>query len=106
MRQTLQQHWREYLIEAFCLGSFMMAAGVFATLLNAEASPIPELLPSEWGRRLLMGLAMGTTAITIIYSPWGKRKERSYQSCSHFNVLSPRKTYPLGCVFFMSSSSF
>lgn len=51
----------------------MVSAGLFATLLYAPASPAVEMIPSEGLRGLLMGLAMGLTAIAIIYSPGGKR---------------------------------
>jgi aquaporin Z len=43
MRDALVRHWPEYLIEGAALGLF------------------------------LIGLAMGATAIALIYSPWGKR---------------------------------
>lgn len=51
----------------------MVSAGVFATLLYAQISPLPQILPSFFWRGVLMGIAMGLTAIAIIYSPWGKR---------------------------------
>jgi aquaporin Z len=67
------EHWREYLIEAWGLGTFMVSAGVFATLLYSPNSPIWQIIPNEFLRGLIMGIAMGLTAIAIIYSPWGKR---------------------------------
>lgn len=67
------ENWFNYLLEALGLGAFMVSAGLFATLLYAPASPAVELIPSEVLRGLLMGLAMGLTAIAIIYSPGGKR---------------------------------
>lgn len=70
---ALRRHWPEYLIEAWGLGTFMVSAGVFATLLWSRASPVSHLIASEWGRRLVMGLAMGLTAVGIILSPWGRR---------------------------------
>jgi aquaporin Z len=32
MREALQEHWPEFLIEAWGLGSFMISSGVFVTL--------------------------------------------------------------------------
>lgn len=77
--QTVRRHWPEYLIEAWGLGTFMVSAGVFATLLEASGSPVREAIDSALLRRLLMGVAMGLTAIAIIYSRWGK------QSGAHIN---------------------
>jgi aquaporin Z len=73
MTRALRQHWPEYLIEAAALGLFMISAGLFGTLLEAPGSPLRELLPDPFLRRALMGLAMGLTAVGIIYSPWGQR---------------------------------
>jgi aquaporin Z len=66
-------HWPEYLIEGCALGIFMVSAAVFAALLYHPASAIAAGITNEWVRRGLMGLAMGTTAASIIYSPWGQR---------------------------------
>ncbi|MGQ4646705.1 aquaporin [Lyngbya aestuarii] len=73
MMQALRNHWLDYLIEAAGLGAFMICAGLFATLIFSPVSPVPSLLPNRFWRGTLMGVAMGLTAIVIIYSPWGKR---------------------------------
>ena len=72
MKQALTKHWPEYLMEAAGLGIFMIAACSFATLLG-------RIVADLFLRRVLMGLAMGLTAIGLIYSPWGK------QSGAHLN---------------------
>jgi aquaporin Z len=69
-------HWPEYLIEAACLGLFMLSAAGFATLLRHPASPLtPAIMFAPWPalQRLPMGMAMGLTAAAIIYSPLGRR---------------------------------
>ena len=66
-------HWREYLIEAWALGVFMVSAGLFTALLEHPSSPLTHLIGDESIRRALIGLAMGATAVALIYSPWGKR---------------------------------
>jgi aquaporin Z len=68
-----QAHWAEYFIEAGALGCFMISACVFGTLLGHPASPVVAAIGSETARRVLMGIAMGLTAIAIIHSPWGRR---------------------------------
>lgn len=66
-------HWREALMEALGLGLFMLSAGVFGTLLEAEGSQVRAALPDPLLRRAIMGVAMGGTAVALIYSPWGRR---------------------------------
>lgn len=72
-RESLRRHWPEYLIEGWALGMFMVSAGVFAVLLDYPGSLLHRTLPDPTTRRVLGGIAMGLTAIAIIYSPWGKR---------------------------------
>jgi len=79
MPAALKHHWPEYLMEAAGLGLFMLSACVFATLLEHPASPVRQAISDPVLRRLLIGLAMGLTAVSIVYSPWGK------QSGAHLN---------------------
>ena len=67
------EHWREYLIEAWGLGTFMVSAGVFATIIYSPDLAFSALFPNDFAQAIAMGIAMGLTAIAIIYSPWGKR---------------------------------
>ncbi|NJO84009.1 MAG: hypothetical protein HC828_15300, partial [Blastochloris sp.] len=55
------------------LGTFMVSAGVFTTLLEYPGSPVHRAIADADLRRALIGLAMGLTAIAIIYSPFGQR---------------------------------
>jgi aquaporin Z len=73
------QHWPLYLYEGAELALFMISACCFTVWLFDPAYPAPHLLPGNAWRRLLMGVAMGATAILIIHSPMGKR------SGAHFN---------------------
>ncbi len=75
--EAFKNSWRNYAIEAWCLGTFMVSACVFGVLLYHSASPVAKL--SDASKNTLMGLAMGATALGIITSPWGKR------SGAHFN---------------------
>ena len=71
--QRLADHLPEYLIEAFCLGVFMVSAGLVTTAMEYPGSRLHTALTNDDARRVLTGLAMGLTAIALIYSPWGKR---------------------------------
>ena len=68
-----RSHWPEYLIEAACLSLFMVSACSFTVLLEHPSSWLRHVIPSSFLRRLLTGVAMGMTAIGLIYSPWGQR---------------------------------
>jgi aquaporin Z len=92
MFEALKQHWPEYLMEGACLGLFMISAFGFGTLLEHPASGVHRMLPNPMLRRLLMGLAMGGSAIAIIYSPWGKR------SGAHINPSTTLTFFRLGKV--------
>jgi len=69
----VREHWPEYLMEAAGLGLFMISAALVTALLEYPHSPFYQLLPDPVVRRALIGIAMGLTAIGIIYSPWGMR---------------------------------
>jgi aquaporin Z len=71
--RALATHWPEYLMEAAGLGLFMISACVFVLLLEHPASGVRQALEDPWLRRCLIGVAMGLTAIALIYSPLGKR---------------------------------
>jgi aquaporin Z len=73
MIRALPRHWPEYLIEAWALGTFMVSAAMFTALLEHPGSPVHQFIPNGHIRRALVGLAMGLTAIALIYSPWGQR---------------------------------
>src|SRR6266568_8035721 len=90
MINALKQHWPEYLMEAAVLGIFMISACLFGILLEHPDSPVRRLIADPFLRRFLAGLAMGLTAITIIYSPWGK------QSGAHMNPSVTLTFFRLG----------
>jgi aquaporin Z len=92
MTNALRHHWPEYLIEAACLGLFMISAFTFGALLEHPASPLRQAVLDPLLRRFLMGLAMGATAVGIIYSPWGK------QSGAHINPSVTLTFFRLGKV--------
>ncbi|HWS98247.1 MAG TPA: aquaporin [Candidatus Methylomirabilis sp.] len=102
-KQALTQHWPEYMIEGVCLGLFMISACAFSALLEHPASPVRASVTNANVRRFLIGLAMGLTAILLIYSPMGRR------SGAHMNPATTLTFYRLGkverwdAVFYMLS---
>lgn len=72
-RAALAGHWPEYLIEGWALGTFMVSAALFSTLLEYPGSALHGAIADADLRRVIIGLGMGMTAILLIYSPWGQR---------------------------------
>jgi aquaporin Z len=92
MLRALRAHWPEYLIEAVCLGLFMISANVFTAILFHPSSPLARGVAHPIAARSLMGLAMGGTAVALIFSPWGKR------SGAHMNPATTLVFFRLGRV--------
>ncbi len=92
MIRELRTHWPEYLAEAAGLGIFMVSACLVTALFEVPSSPVHAAIPSGTLRRALIGVAMGLTAIAIIYSPIGKR------SGAHINPAVTLTFYRLGRV--------
>lgn len=90
--ETFREHLPEYLMEAALLGLFMISAGVFTILFEYADSPLHQAIANADIRRFLIGVAMGATAIALIYSPWGK------QSGAHMNPAVTLTFYRLGKV--------
>jgi aquaporin Z len=87
---AVNSHWPEYSIEAACLGLFMLSACSFTVLLEHPAFALRQAITSSFARRMLTGIAMGLTAVTLIYSPWGK------QSGAHLNPSTTLTFFRLG----------
>jgi aquaporin Z len=96
---ALKRHWPEYLMEATGLGFFMLSACTF-TVLFFHPSYVAGLVPSEVVRRALMGIAMGLTAIAIIFSPVGKRSGAHINPSVTLTFLRLGKVKPCDAAFY------
>lgn len=103
MREALRAHWPEYLIEAWGLGMFMISAGLFTTLIEYSGSPVAQAIADPDLRRGLIGLAMGLTAIAIIYSPWGRRSGAHLNPAVTLSFLRLGKVARWDAVFFIAA---
>jgi aquaporin Z len=92
MTRALRAHWPEYLMEGAELGLFMLSASLFGALLEHPGSPVRAAVADPFLRRVLMGIAMGTTAVLIVKSPLGQ------QSGAHFNPAVTTTFFRLGKV--------
>jgi aquaporin Z len=90
--EAVRRHWPEYLMEAAGLGCFMVVACLVAALFEYPGSPVHHGIPNPVWRRILIGVAMGSTAAAIVYSPWGRR------SGAHLNPSVTLTFFTLGKV--------
>ena len=103
MRNAIQRgrfHWPEYFMEAAALGIFMISAGVFTALLEYPNSPIHKAIPNSFVRLALNGLAMGLTAIGIIYSPWGQQSGAHMNPAVTWTFFRLGKVKPMDALFY------
>lgn len=100
MSDAFREHWPEYLMEAFGLGVFMLSACAFSVFLFHPSSSLVQLLPGENIRRGLMGVAMGSTAIAIIFSPFGKRSGAHINPSITLTFLRLGKVTPSDAAFY------
>lgn len=83
-------HPIEYLIEGALLGAFLVSACFCAVAIEHPGSVIRQHVEDPFIRRVLMGFAMGVTAILLIKSPLGRR------SGAHMNPAVTLTYFRLG----------
>jgi aquaporin Z len=98
--RILLAHWPMYLVEACCLGLFMVSAAGWAVALQHPQSPLAGWLMPGLAQRVPMGLAMGLTAAALIYSPLGR------QSGAHMNPAVTLAFYRLGRIHTVDAAAY
>jgi aquaporin Z len=99
MIEALKNHWPEYLIEAWCLAAFMISACCFAVALFNPHSPLIAL--DHTLRNVLMGISMGSTAVAIICSPFGKRSGAHFNPAVTLTFLRLKKIAHVDAIFYI-----
>ena len=102
-KQKLAEHWPEYASEGAGLGLFMISACTFGTLLAHPDSPVVRLIDDATLRRCLMGLAMGSTAVALIYSKLGKRSGAHMNPATTFTFFRLAKIEPVDAIFYAAA---
>jgi aquaporin Z len=97
----VRRNWPEYLIEGWALGTFMVSAGLFATLLEYPGSTVHRAIANAEVRRALIGIAMGLTAILLIYSPWGQRSGAHMNPAVTLTFLRLRKIHRMDALLYI-----
>lgn len=90
-------------MEAAELALFMFSACAFTVVLYHPASPLANSLPNDILRRALMGIAMGSTAIAIIFSPFGKRSGAHFNPSVTLAFLRLGKVAPVDAAFYIAA---
>jgi aquaporin Z len=103
MFERARTHWPEYLMEALGLGLFMISAAGFTSLLEHPQSPIRHAVGNPFVRRLLMGFAMGLTAIALIYSPIGARSGAHINPATTLTFLRLRRIHSVDAAGYVSA---
>jgi aquaporin Z len=100
-----------YAIEALCLGIFMVVATLATAAMLCKShfvnelptSPIYQAIADPLLRRLLIGIVVGMTAISIIYSPWGKRSGAHLNPAVTLTFWRLKKLRTIDTVFYILS---
>jgi aquaporin Z len=100
MLKALKLNFKVYLMEAICLGLFMVSASFFGTLLEYPGSPVHQMVTSNFLRLCLMGLAMGATAALLTYSPMGKLSGAHMNPAISFTFVQLKKMKTVDALYY------
>jgi aquaporin Z len=94
---AIRQNWPEYLMEAAGLAIILFVSAA----ITVFARNVP---PSDWPglpRRMLEGLAIAGTAVTLVYSPWGLRSGAHYNPAVTITFCALGRVKPVDAVFYV-----
>lgn len=100
---VVQRRWPEYLMEGAALGLFMISAGLVTTALEYPGSVLHQFIADATLRRVLIGMAMGLTAIGLIHSPWGKRSGAHMNPAVTLSFLRLGRISPRDALFYATA---
>jgi aquaporin Z len=80
-----------YAIELAATAIILAAAGFYTVAVQYHGSPLHAVLPDAAMRRAVVGLLMGATVASIVYSPWGRRSGAHLNPAITLTFLRLRK---------------
>lgn len=92
MLESLSSRFPNYLIEGLLIAVFMLSACIAVSIAAHPRSPVARRISRPVARRVLIGIAMGATAVWLITSPIGRR------SGAHMNPAATLAFWALGKV--------
>ena len=98
---AFRRNYLLYLIEAWGLGTFMVSACLFTILLQHPDLKLVHIIPSNFSRRFLIGIAMGATAMGIIYSAWGRKSGAQINPSVTLTMLLLKKISVTDALFYI-----
>jgi aquaporin Z len=101
--EALSTHWRDFLIEGWALGMFMLSASVVTTWLESPGGWLFRAVANPQVRLALIGLCMGGTAVALIYSPWGRRSGAHMNPSVTLAFLSLGRIAPINALFYIAA---
>jgi aquaporin Z len=101
MWRSLQKNWQTYLIEAGALGTFMISASFFSDLWLNQSLPFSGLISYPILKRFMIGLAIGSTAVLIIYSKWGKKSGAHLNPAATLTHLQLHRIHPYDAFWYI-----
>lgn len=96
-------HLPEYLIEAVLLGAFMIAACIAVVSVQHPRSPVRARVKHPVARRAIIGVWMGLTAITLIYSPLGQRSGAHMNPAVTLTFLALGRVQPMDALGYIAA---
>ena len=81
----------------------MISAGAFTTLFEYPDSPVHQAIVDPFLGRIFIGIAMGLTALGLIFSPLGKRSGAHMNPAVTLTFLRLGKMKPWDAFFYVVS---
>ena len=90
-------------MEAVELACFMVSALLVTSIVEHPSSPLRQAIGSALERRALIGAAMGLTAASIIYSPFGRRSGAHLNPSLTLTFLRLGKIARIDALFYIAA---